>query len=460
MSSTTLEQLRLDLDTGRTTSEELVLQRLAAAHASQPDLNAFTLLLDESALNEARCADRRIASGQALGPLDGIPFAAKDNIFVGGVRSTWGSRRWENHRAAESDVCIARLSQSGAVLLGITNTPELASSQITANNLFGVTRSPVDTSLTPGGSSGGSAAAVAAGIVPFALGTDAGGSARTPASLTGIFGLRPSNGAVPRVIGFPALVPDFQVIGILASHLDDVERVLRTIGGPDARDPASTLHRERPIIRSPRIGWFDEVDGLRCDPIVTDRLRRGARTLDEQGLVVDQLLAPYSSTAVSAAWDTLFAVGASRALAEAPINDAPVAAHLERAAARGRAVSGGEYRAALDALAEIRRGASMALRDVDVVLCPSTLTAAWAADSVTPFGTDGTEFDPAQLGAFTAWVNALGFAGLTVPAAPLADGRPIGIQLVAAPGMEHTLFEVARRMAGPAPQTSDDRRRS
>ena len=447
MTGSTVVELRRALDSGEITSEALVEQRLAVAHASQARLNAFTELLDDRALAEARRADVRIAAGAPRGPLDGIPFAVKDNIFVGRLRCTWGSRRWRDHRALESDVCTSRLADGGAVLLGITNTPELSSSQITTSELYGVTRNPVDPALTPGGSSGGSAAVVAAGIVPFALGTDAGGSTRTPASLTGVYGLRPSNGAIPRVTGFPALVPEFQVIAILAAELDDVGVVLEITGGPDARDPASLSYRQRAPAPAPRIGWFDEVEGVRCDPVVSERLRGAVLALRAQGLEVDRIVAPYSLNAVVSAWDTLSAVGVSMALAQAPSPFEPIAPGLEQASARGRATTGEDYRTALDTLADIRRTASVALSDVDIVLCPSTVTAAWPADSVSPLGTDGTLFDPAILGAFTHWVNALGFAALSVPARPLDDGRPIGIQLVAASGCEPTLFAVARRLA-------------
>ena len=192
--------------------------RTALAAARTHDLNAFTALLDDRALAAAAAADERRRQGRTLGPLDGVPYAVKDNIFVAGAPCTWGSLRWAGHRPDSSDLCVERLDAAGAVLVGLTNMPELAVGQTTSNPAYGPTRHPHDPRLTPGGSSGGSAAAVAAGIVPIALGTDAGGSTRAPASLTGLYGLKTATGVIPRVHGFPQLVPGFQTIGILAAE--------------------------------------------------------------------------------------------------------------------------------------------------------------------------------------------------------------------------------------------------
>ncbi|MGV9769438.1 amidase [Microbacterium sp. NPDC003461] len=415
---------------------------LRAARSSAAEINAFVQVLDDRAARAAEASDLRHAAGMPLGPLDGVAYAVKDNIFVADVPCTWGSRRWDGHRPASSDLCVERMEAAGAVLIGTTNTPELAVGQTTSNALHGTTRNPHDTRLTPGGSSGGSAAAVAAGIVPVALGTDAGGSSRAPASLVGVYGLKTATGTVPRAYGLPQLVPGFQSIGVLAGSVDGLRETLAVLSGPDARDPSSLRRGQQPASRPIRVGWFSAVAEVRCDPQVADRLSAATGILRDRGALVSAIAAPYRWPRLREAWDTLSAVGIRAALDEAPEADAPVDDALAAAAARAAEVSGADYRAAADAVSSLRATAETALQDFDLVLCPVTLSGAWPIDAAPAFS-DGSPIDPADLGAFTHWVNALGLAALSIPAPALDDGRPVGIQLVAVTGGEPLLLEVA-----------------
>lgn len=429
---------------GGAVAAALTALRLASARR---DVNAFAGLLPEPALAAAERSDARRASGSRLGRLDGVPYAVKDNVFVAGAPVTWGSRCWAGHRAERSDVCVERMDAAGAVLVGTTTMPELAVGQTTSSAAYGTTRNPVDPRLTPGGSSGGSAAAVAAGIVPVALGTDAGGSTRAPASLTGLYGLRTAAGVVPRVNGFPQLVPGFQTIGILSADLDLVVAALSAMRGPDPRDPGSLLTRRvAPWPGRLRVAVITSVERVRVDPVVLARVAAVAERLRTLGAVVREVPAPYSWSGLREAWDTMAAVGIAAALAGAP---GPGPAHdgLLAAAARAADVDGADYLRALTSVAHLRAEVEERLWDHDLVLCPTTLTAAWPADGGDPVLSDGTSPDPGDLGAFTHWVNAVGWAALSVPVEPFDDGRPIGVQLVAARGGEDLLLEVAGMLA-------------
>jgi amidase len=226
---------------------EAFLERIANFN---PTVNAICTL-DPAALEAADSIDRRLASGEAARALEGVPVVVKDNIETKGLRTTWGSRLMEHHVPSEDAVCIERLRSAGAILLGKTNTPEFAHDVNTSNFLFGTTRNPWNLMVTSGGSSGGSAAAVAAGFAPLAVGTDLGGSIRTPASFNNIVGIRPVPGRVPvypAAFGWDTLVP--HVVGPLAANLVDAALMLSVMAGPDDRDPSSLPRQNFDLVKA------------------------------------------------------------------------------------------------------------------------------------------------------------------------------------------------------------------
>ncbi|MEA3164386.1 MAG: aspartyl-tRNA(Asn)/glutamyl-tRNA(Gln) amidotransferase subunit, partial [Verrucomicrobiota bacterium] len=181
-----------------------------------PKINAVVTVDREGALSAAAASEKRWLVGEALGPLDGVPLTAKDNIPVRGLRTTWGSNLYSNYLPAADELPIARLREAGTIILGKTNCPEFTLQGYTDNLLFGPTRNPWNLELTPGGSSGGAVAAVSAGIGPIAIGTDGGGSIRRPAAHTGLVGLKPSRGRVPRSDGLPAILLELETLGPIA----------------------------------------------------------------------------------------------------------------------------------------------------------------------------------------------------------------------------------------------------
>jgi amidase len=223
---------------GALSSRELTAFLLSRVSALNPLLNAFLSVDAEGALRAAAQADEARSLGEQLGPLHGLPVSVKDVLDVIGQPTSFGTTLWDASPATSEDVAVARMRAAGAIVIGKTNTPEFSFGASTENDLCGPTRNPYDPTLSTAGSSGGAAVAVATGLSYLALGTDYGGSVRTPAAFCGVVGFRPSVGAVPIVSR--ALPGDtFAVCGPLARSVEDVELLFRVIAGPDSRDPIS-----------------------------------------------------------------------------------------------------------------------------------------------------------------------------------------------------------------------------
>ena len=438
------------LDAREITPLQLLDQTLARLDALEPVLNAFTYVDRDGAAAAAKAATARQAAGTRLGALDGIAVSVKDNIFVAGLPAQWGSLLFRDHVPDRDDICVERLRAAGAVIIGKTTTPELAMLGRTDSRLSGITRSPWDPALTPGGSSGGASASVAAGITPLAIGTDMGGSTRLPAAYTGLVGMRPSTGRIPRRFGFPATCIDFQVIGPFSRTMRDMRLLYDVLAGPDPRDPYSQRFPPAPDVpagRRLRIGWFTAIGDEFATPEVVASVAAAVQLLAGTGCVITPISAPFDLSALRSFHATLTAAAAARIVQRFPDRwRAETCDNVRAAAERGFAMSAATYVDALDALAAWRSDITAAWGDYDALILPTAAAPAWRAEDEAPSG-----LTAATQGMFGAWVNAAGLAGISVPGRPHPDGRPIGVQIVAPFGHDAVVLEIAERLETLAP---------
>src|SRR5579885_853735 len=294
------------LSRGETTAEAVTAAYLDAIRRREPLVRAFLSVDEAGALEQARSLDARRKKGEPLGPLAGVPVAVKDNLCTQGQRTTCASRILANFVPPYDAHVVTRLRQADAVLIGKTNLDEFAMGSSTENSAFQVTRNPWDRERIPGGSSGGSAAAVAAGLVPLALGSDTGGSVRQPAGLCGVVGLKPTYGRVSRW-GLIAFGSSLDQVGTLSRDVADAALLLEVIAGHDPRDstsvdqpvPAYRQTLEQPVAPL-TVGVAREHFGEGLDPEVERAVREAIRVLQGLGATVREVSLPHSPFAVAA----------------------------------------------------------------------------------------------------------------------------------------------------------------
>lgn len=303
----------------RISAEELTRAHLERTQRLDPHIKSYVTVSEVLALEQAKEADQRLASKEDLTPLTGIPYSAKDSISTRGVHTTCSSKILENYKPFYDSTAIRKLKAAGAILLGKTNMDEFGMGSSTENSGFFTTRNPWNFDHVPGGSSGGSAAAVAAGLCPFSLGEDTGGSVRMPASFCGITGLKTTYGRVSRY-GLIPLVSSFDTIGPMARSVYDVALVLEAIAGHDPRDSTSRLETVHPYsehlrkansLRGLRIGIPKEyfVEGLDAD--VDAALRTAIRKIEGLGAQVVDVSLPHTQYAIPVYYLILFAEASS-----------------------------------------------------------------------------------------------------------------------------------------------------
>ncbi len=441
------------LDAGTVSPVDLLDMYLGRCDRLQPILNAFSFIDRKGARQAAERSAARQKKGERLGPLDGIPVSIKDNLFVAGMPAEWGSRMLKGHVATRDDICVERLRSAGAVIIGKTTTPEFALLGRTENLSTGTTRNPWNPALTPGGSSGGAVAAVAAAMAPLAIGTDAGGSTRMPGSYTGVVGLRPSNGRIPRRYGFLPMALDFQAIGVIARTTRDTELLYAAVAGPDPRDPASLLYSAlRRAARPRRLGWFTQIGD---DVPSSDVLAAHAETirhLAAAGCEVAQCEPPFDIGEINALWGTLTAVGAARAARKfGDVWKKEATGQIAGLVEKGLSIPAADYVDALDRLQAFRSETSAKWGDFDALVIPVNPLPAWPVETDHPSSVEGRTLSAGAQGMYCGWVNAMGYGGISVPARPSAEGLPIGVQIVAPLAADDVIFEIAHYLEKAAP---------
>jgi len=290
----TATELALKIRSGEISAVETMEAHLAQIEKVNPQVNAIVTLLPELALEQARKADEKLAQGGKLGPLHGLPVAHKDLVPTKGIRTTFGSPIFQDFVPEEDALLVERIRNAGGISLGKTNTPEFGAGSQTFNQVFGVTKNPYDLSKTCGGSSGGAAVSVACRMLPFADGSDLGGSLRNPTNFCNVVGFRPSVGRVP---SWPneAGWNSFAVDGPIARTVEDTALLLSVLAGPDARSPIclpesgavfqQSLERN---LKGIRIAWSADLGGLPVDSRVTETLEKQLCILEDLGCIVEE----------------------------------------------------------------------------------------------------------------------------------------------------------------------------
>jgi aspartyl-tRNA(Asn)/glutamyl-tRNA(Gln) amidotransferase subunit A len=465
---TLVECLRL-LRGGEISSRELAQAYLERSERLNPRLNAFLTLTPEKALDMAQAADqrRRSGDGEALPPLLGVPVAVKDVLCVAGLPCTCGSRILENFTPPFNATSVERLLAAGVVILGKTNTDEFAMGSSTENSAYGVTHNPWDLKRVPGGSSGGSAAAVAARLAPVALGTDTGGSVRQPASFCGVTGLKPTYGRVSRY-GLVAYGSSLDSVGVLGRSATDVAEVFNLIAGHDPLDatsmdlPVNEIHLDgAPSLAGLRIGVPEEyfIEGIQAE--VEAAVRQAVAVFESLGAEVRPVSLPYTEYALPVYYLIAPAEASANLARYDGIRYGPrlpaetlwevfrstrgekFGAEVKRRIMLGTyALSAGYYDAYYGQAQKVRtlikRDFEQAFEVVDMVAAPVAPT--------TAFGIGEHGDDPLSMyleDVFTLPANLAGVPGLAFPVGFDAHGLPIGMQLMGRHFREEVLFQAA-----------------
>jgi aspartyl-tRNA(Asn)/glutamyl-tRNA(Gln) amidotransferase subunit A len=443
---------------GKLTPVDAYNAALARMASIEPSINAMTCT-NLAGRAEAEASARRWRAGEALGPLDGVPVTLKDNLVAAGMPATFGSPAYRSFIPEQDELPVARVRQAGAVVLGKTNLPEFALEGVTDNALFGATGNPWDPALTPGGSTGGGAASVAAGYAPVALGTDGGGSLRRPAAHCGLVGLKTSIGRIPRRGGLPQLLFDFEVAGALTRTLRDTRTLYEIMSGPDVSVASSlTVPDPAPRKRRLRILVVERFGQAPLDPEISRSFRAFIDWVADSDHEIQHGQLPLSVDALAAVWPDIGRAHLARLFAGRPDLRAGASPKFVGMADEGARLSASHMLDILERVATVRNEAAGLFQRYDIVVTPSIAALAWPKKDSHPPEIDGIPVGPRGHAIYTGWVNAAGLPALALPSEPALDGRQIGVQLVGAFGADRLLIALGEEFAsrpdtwrGPSP---------
>jgi len=425
-----------------------------------PKLNAFVDCKPEAVLAQARDAEKAILRGDELGPLHGVPVSIKSSIDVAGHRCEAGTRLRAGYIAAEDAPLVARLRAAGAVILGVTNEPELLMAWETDNLLYGRTNNPWDLTRTAGGSSGGEAAAIAAGLSAGGVGSDGGGSIREPAHFCGICGLKPTPGRIPSTGHFPKSGGPFALIGVvgpMARTIEDVRTLFEVMAGWDDGDPCAAPVEVREIdetvVRPVNIGFFEDDGRTPVTEETREAVRHSALILMTCGFHVDAFR-PEGLEEARQRWWEFFGTAGGMILGPM-IREAMLRGHESELSPMLRefmgwtnaapAHTGESLLAAWLGRDEVREKILRQMRKYPVLICPTAAIPAFRHGE-REWQVEGKTVKYLDAWSYCEWFNLLGFPAAVVPMGYSEQGLPIGVQIVGRPWEEEVVLAVAAKL--------------
>ena len=447
-----IDQLSLKQMAELIRSRELSPVEVVRAHYDRieqlnPKLNAFIEPRTEEALREARAAEDKAKRREGLGPLHGVPVSIKSSIAVAGLKHECGSRTRAGMVAQKDAVLVQRLKQAGAIILGNTNVPEMLMAYETDNPLYGRTNSPLDVARTPGGSSGGEAAAIAAGLCAGGIGSDGGGSVRVPAHFSGICGLKPTPGRIPATGHWPESLGPFALLGVvgpMARTVEDVEAIFRVVAGFDSGDVMASqiplCPTEDSALQNLTIGYFEEHPSAPVTPETRATVRTAATALRSAGLRVE----PFNCDLLTEArehWWTLFVrLGAELLAPEFKGREAETSTILtftDRKPTKEDLLAAWFRRDEL----RLRLASQMQMKDMKAFLCPVCSVPAFKHGE-REWNVDGKRVSYMDAMGYTQWFNLLGNPAVVIPVGQSPEGLPIGVQIVGKPNGEELILRI------------------
>jgi len=437
---------------------ELIDAHIARIEAVNPQLNAFAHFDFDAARKQAKTAEQTICSrsqGKAVGPLHGVPVTVKSSIDVAGFPCECGSRLRKGYIAQQDAPLVARLRAAGAIIIGSTNVPEFLMAYETDNLLCGRANNPWDLTRTPGGSSGGEAAAIASGCSAGGVGSDGGGSIRVPAHFSGICGLKPTPGRIPATGHFPASAGPFATLGVvgpMARSIQDVQLLFEIMAGPDAGDPCAApapLRRWKGHDHSAfRVAYFEEDQATPVTSETAAAVRQAAKALHHCGVQVEAWL-PDDLQRVWQLWWNLF--GRAGQMAFSPIvdgHDADLSPLFREFRGFVAAAPRLEAEELLNTLLErdaLRAKFLRAMENFAVVLCPVCSVPAFKHGERL-WVIEGHELEYLKAMSYCQWFNLLGNPAAVVPVSRSPEGLPIGVQIVGRPWEEELVLAIALKI--------------
>jgi amidase len=433
--------------TREVSAAEVMRAHLDRIEAVNPRLNAIVTLLGErEAMAMADAADRAVASGGPLGPLHGLPFAVKDLMDTAGMRTTYGSPIYADHVPATDSLLAQRIREAGALIIGKTNTPEWGAGSQTFNPVFGATRNPYDLARTCGGSSGGAAVVLAAGMLPLADGSDLGGSLRNPAAFCNVVGLRPAPGRVPSGTTDDAFDPH-PILGPMARTPRDAGLLLSVLAGYDARspialadDPAAFADVAARDLEGVRIAW-SATAGLPVDPEILAVLAAAREVLVARGAVIADVEPDLDGA--DEVFETFRALGMVPMAADIEAHPGLVKETIRLNVEQGLALRPQDIARAAGLRTALYRRSAALMAEHDVLALPVTQVLPFAVEQEYP-----TEIAGVPLNGYIAWmrscsrISATTLPAMSVPAGFTPGGLPVGLQLVGAPRGELGLLAI------------------